>query len=130
MLPGRFTLSSARVKEHGAGLVQTLLVLVVLGAMVMLAVKLFQRSGVEQLSPTGGHPARAVLDTVELRIEGMRSDVDALQVTEALRRLPGVAAAQTDYARGYARVGFAPNRVSVEQLIAAVERAGFRASRR
>ncbi|MCH6554837.1 MAG: heavy-metal-associated domain-containing protein, partial [Acidobacteria bacterium] len=44
--------------------------------------------------------------------------------------LPGVAAAQTDYARGYARVGFAPNRVSVEQLIAAVQRAGFRASRR
>ena len=54
---------SPRGKEHGAGLVQTLLVLVVLGAMVMLALKLMQRSGIEQLSPTGGHPARAVLDT-------------------------------------------------------------------
>lgn len=111
------------------GLIQVLLVLVVIAVITMLALRMYQRSA---LPPVGGgttHPARAVLDNVTLRIEGLKSDMDALQVTEALRRVKGVASATVDYRAGRAQVAYNPNQTSPEQLIAAVGRVGFRARR-
>ena len=112
----------------GAGLIQILLVLVLILMMTVVALKMYQRSGVPQV-PGGGHPARAILDRAELRVEGLASEADALQVTEALRRVPGVAGANTEYESGLARVTFDPAGTNREQLLAAVERAGFRVVR-
>ena len=111
------------------GLIQILLVLVVILVITLLALKMYQRSVPSPVAPGGGHPARAVMDNVELQVEGMTSETDALQVTEGLRRVPGVASASVDFSTGQARVGFDPRRTNPEQLIAAVERAGFRARR-
>ncbi len=85
---------------RGVGLIQLLLVLVVIAVITMLALRMYQRSA---LPPVGGgttHPARAVLDNVTLRIEGLKSDMDALQVAEALRHVPGVDSAQDRSAAG------------------------------
>ena len=113
---------------RGAGFIQILIVAVVILVMTVVALKLYQRS-VPNLPVGGGHPARAVLDRVELRVEGLASEADALQVTEALRRLPGVAGASCDAASGRASVTFNPGQTNPDQLIAAIARAGYRASR-
>ncbi|MFQ5664618.1 MAG: heavy-metal-associated domain-containing protein [Terriglobia bacterium] len=120
---------SRRASARGAGLIQILLVLVAILVVVMVALKMYQRSVPPAVGRGSGPPARAVLDRVEFRVEGMTSDVDALQVTEALRRVPGVASASVDFRTARARVTFSPSRTRPEQLIAAVERAGFRARR-
>jgi Cu+-exporting ATPase len=116
---------------RGAGFVQILLVLVVIGVVTVIALRLYQRTAPTLPAGTGraGHPARAVLDRVELRVEGLTSDSDALQVTEALRRVPGVAGASCDAATGRASVTFSPTQTNPDELLAAVSRAGFRASR-
>ena len=119
---------SPRRDTRGGGVVQVILVLVVILVVTVIALKMYQRSG-PPVVPGGGHPARAVLDRVELRIEGMTSDADALQVTEAVRRLSGVASVHTDFSTGRAHIAYDPNRVQPEQFIAAIERAGFRARR-
>ena len=113
-------------RSRGAGFIQIVLVLLVILVVTVIALKMYQRSGVPQV-PGGGHPARAVLDRVELRVEGMESETDALVVTEELRKVPGVAGAAVDYSTGVASVTFDPARVKREQLVAAVGRAGFRA---
>lgn len=113
---------------HGMGLLQILLVLVVILLMTVLALKMFQRSAPPRV-PGGGHPARAVMDNVVLHVQGLTSEGDALQVTEALRRVPGVTGASVDFSSGEARVGYDPRQTNPDQLIAAVERTGFRASR-
>jgi len=112
--------------SRGVGFIQIVLVLVVILVVTVIALKMYQRSGVPQV-PGGGHPARAVLDRVELRVEGMESETDALVVTEELRKVPGVAGATVDYASRMASVTFDPARANRDQLIAAVGRAGFRA---
>ena len=113
-------------RSRGAGFIQIVLVLLVILVMTMIALKMYQRSGVPQV-PGGGHPARAVLDRVELRVEGMESETDALVATEELRKVPGVAGANVEYSTGVALVTFDPARANRDLLIAAVSRAGFRA---
>jgi len=113
-------------RARGVGFIQVVLVLVVILVVTVIALKMYQRS-VPNLPAGGGHPARAVLDRVELRIEGMESETDALMVTEELRRVPGVAGAAVSYSSGTASVTFDPARARREQLVAAVARAGFRA---
>ncbi|MDA2914276.1 heavy-metal-associated domain-containing protein [Acidobacteriia bacterium AH_259_A11_L15] len=115
-----------RKVQRGFGFVQLLLALVVILVLTMVALKMYQRSAAPAVSGGRGHPARNVLDRVDLRIEGLASEVDALQVTQALRRVQGVAAATTDVSSGVARVTFSPAQTNREQLVAAVERAGFR----
>lgn len=114
---------------RGTGLIQLLLVLLVIASLTWLALKMYQRSAPAKVAPGGGHPARAVLDRVEFRIEGMSTELDALQVSEALRRVPGVAAVSVDFRTGQADVTFHPQRTGPEELLAAVRRAGFRARR-
>lgn len=113
-------------KTRGAGFIQIVLVLVVIFVVTMLALRIYHRAGPPAV-PGGGHPARAVLDRVELRVEGMDSEVDSLQVMEAIRRVPGVAGVQADSGTGRVQVTFDPNRAGPEKFVAAVERAGFRA---
>ncbi|RMF88739.1 MAG: heavy-metal-associated domain-containing protein [Nitrospinota bacterium] len=49
-------------------------------------------------------------------------------VRRALEGLDGVKKAKVSFTRGEARVTYDPKKVSVEQMIAAVQRAGFGAS--
>ncbi len=112
--------------SRGVGFIQVVLVLVVILVVTVITLKMYQRS-VPNLPAGGGHPARAVLDRVELRVEGMESETDALVVIEELRKVPGVAGANVEYSTGVARITFDPARANRDQLIAAVSRAGFRA---
>lgn len=118
-----------RKVQRGFGFVQLLLALVVILVLTMVALRLYQRSAPPAVTGGRGHPARNILDRVELRIEGLASEADALRATQALRRAPGVASATVDFQSGVARVTFSPAQTDREQLVAAVERAGFRVAR-
>lgn len=108
----------------GVGFIQLVLALAVILIVTVVALRMYQRSAPPVRG--GGHPARAVLDRVELRIEGIASETDALQATEALRRVPGVAGAAVDARTGVARVTFHPGRTNRDRLVAGVEQAGYR----
>ncbi len=114
---------------RGGGFVQVVLVLVVIGIVTLVALRLFERSPMPQVGPGAGNPARAVLERVELQVEGMSSEADAAQVEEAVRRQPGVASVQVDLSRGRAEVTFNPAQTNPDQIIAAIARGGFRARR-
>ena len=66
-------------------------------------------------------------DRVELAIEGMTCASCAARIEKRLNRLDGVEAS-VNYASEHAAVCFDPGQVSVEDLIAAVEGAGYHAS--
>jgi copper chaperone CopZ len=114
---------------RGGGFVQVVLVLVVIGIVTLVALRLFERSPLPQVGPGARHPARAVLDRVELQVEGMNSEADAAQVEEAARRQPGVASIRVELGSGRAEVTFNPAQTNPEQIIAAIARGGFRARR-
>jgi copper ion binding protein len=67
-------------------------------------------------------------EQIELDVRGMTCGNCVRHVTEALRGLPGVDAVDVELAAGKARVRHDPARVTTEQLIAAVEDAGYEAS--
>ena len=119
----------ARGSARGGGFVQVILVLLVIGIVTMIALKLFERSPMPPVGAGAGHPARAVIQNVELQVEGMSSEADAAQVEEGLRRVPGVASVRVELDRGVALVAFNPAQTNPEQLVAAAERAGYRARR-
>jgi len=114
---------------RGGGFVQVVLVLVVIGIVTLVALRLFERSPMPQVGPGAGNPARAVLERVELQVEGMSSEADAAQVEEAVRRQPGVASIRVDVGRGRAEVTFNPAQTNPDQIVAAIARGGFRARR-
>ncbi len=62
----------------------------------------------------------------ELHIEGMTCESCALQVKQALEAVPGVGSAEVSYRRRHAAIR-ADSGVSTEPLIAAADRAGYRA---
>jgi len=115
------------MRERGASFITLIIVVVVILVVTMFALKMYQRSAPPPMAGRAGQPARALLDNVELTIEGMSSDTDALQVSEAIRRLPGVASVSADYATGKARVGYNPQQAQPADFVAAVEKLGFRA---
>ncbi|HXE76547.1 MAG TPA: heavy metal-associated domain-containing protein [Candidatus Xenobia bacterium] len=115
------------MRERGGSFVTLIIVVVVILVVTMIALKSYQRSSPPPMPGRAGQPARAVVDNVELTIEGMSSDTDALQVSEAIRRLPGVVSVSVDYASGTARVGYNPNQVQPADFVAAIEKLGFRA---
>jgi copper chaperone CopZ len=117
-----------RTGERGGGLVQVILVLLIAGIVTLFALRMFQKSELPQVSPGGGHPARAVMDHVALHIEGLESPADAAQAEEALRKAPGVASVSID-SDGTAHVTYNPAQTNPDQLVAAVQRAGYRARR-
>lgn len=122
-------MSHTRSRARGGGFVQAILVLLVVGIVTVVALKLFERSPLPQVGPGAGHPARAVIQNVELQVEGMSSEADAAQVEEGLRRVPGVASVRVELDAGVARVAFNPAQTNPDQLVAAVARAGYRARR-
>ncbi len=119
----------ARAAARGGGFVQVILVLLVIGIVTVIALKLFERSPMPQVGPGAGHPARAVIQNVELYVEGLSSEADAAQVEEGLRRVPGVASVRVEMDRGVVRVAYNPAQTNPEQLVAGIERAGYRARR-
>lgn len=64
-----------------------------------------------------------------LDVRGMTCNNCVRHVAKALQGLPGVAEVQVDLASGSARVQHEPGAVTVAELIAAVEEAGYEASR-
>lgn len=115
-------------RSRGAGLLQVLLALIVAVILIWLAMKMFERARTPG-SGRGLPPARAFLDSVELRISGMETHGDALTVQMALQRVPGVAGVQVDLTSDRARITYDPNRTNTDQLIATVRQSGFQASR-
>ncbi len=71
--------------------------------------------------------ASAAKDVVVLEVAGMTCAACEGGVEEELRRVPGVVAARVDYPSGTAEIRFATATTDVGPLIAAVERAGYRA---
>jgi copper chaperone CopZ len=74
------------------------------------------------------HAAFADPSTVVLAVEGMTWGTWPLAVKRALEGLKGVDTADVSFRDSQARVIFEPDRVTVDQLIDAVNRLGFRAS--
>ncbi|MST33531.1 heavy metal translocating P-type ATPase [Acidimicrobiaceae bacterium USS-CC1] len=72
-------------------------------------------------------PAAAGQERVELAIGGMTCASCAARIEKKLNKLDGVAAT-VNFASEHAAVAFDPSRVSVEQLIGAVEAAGYEAA--
>jgi Cu+-exporting ATPase len=74
-----------------------------------------------------GREGSAARDHVELAIGGMTCASCAARIEKRLNKLPGVDAT-VNFASEHATVIFDPSRASVEQLISAVESAGYEAS--
>lgn len=74
-------------------------------------------------------PGRAAdLKTAELRVEGMYCASCPLTVKITLQKLDGVSAAEvTRKPQGRASVTYDPDKVTVDQMIAAIEKAGYQA---
>lgn len=68
------------------------------------------------------------LTEVVLKIEGMTCITCAYAVRRALEGLDGVKRAEVSLGRGEARVQYDPQKVTVEAMIEAVNKVGFRAS--
>ncbi len=75
----------------------------------------------QPLPPPG--PGQTVL---QFSITGMHCDGCASGLKSELARLPGVAGASVDFATARARVLAATNQLTVTQILAAVEEAGFK----
>jgi len=76
---------------------------------------------------TGTAEPAAGQERVELAIGGMTCASCAARIEKKLNKLDGVAAT-VNFASEHAAVAFDPSRVSVEQLIGAVEAAGYEAA--
>ena len=114
--------------QRGGGFVQAILVLLVVGVVTYVALKMFERAPLPKVGPGAGNPARAVMDHVALHVEGLEAASDAAQVEEALRKAPGVASVSID-SDGTAHVAYNPVQTNPDQLVAAIQRAGYRARR-
>ena len=68
------------------------------------------------------------METTTLQVRGMTCAGCARSVTSALQKVNGVASAEVSLDSGEAKVRFDPTRVSVAQLKAALEIAGYQAT--
>jgi len=66
-------------------------------------------------------------ESVTLRIQGMTCANCQKHVGDALRSVPGVASATVDLVFHRASVTFDPDKATLDDMAAAVERAGYRA---
>jgi mercuric ion transport protein len=74
---------------------------------------------------SAGRPANAV---VVLDVRGMTCTACAGEIEHALRQVPGVIRADVSFEQRRAEIALSAARPKIEPLIAAVERAGYRAS--
>lgn len=65
------------------------------------------------------------METAVFKVAGMSCGHCQAAVTKALQGVAGVSRAEVDLERGEARVTYDPGRVSIENLRAAVEEAGY-----
>lgn len=65
---------------------------------------------------------------VTLRVQGMTCGGCVLGTRKVLERLPGVSKAEVSYPEGTAVVTYDPEKVTVEQMVAAVKKLGYTAS--
>lgn len=77
------------------------------------------------LAANGHAPSRASAGTIELPVEGMTCASCVRRVEKALEKVDGVEQASVNLATERASVVFDPERVSIEDLEQAVERAGY-----
>lgn len=75
------------------------------------------------------NPGASPIATVELKIEGMFCEGCASSVRTSLVEVAGVASAQVSFDEKKARVSYDPSKTKLEQLIAAVEKLGYTASK-
>lgn len=68
------------------------------------------------------------METTELKVDGMTCRSCVASVTQALKRVPGVANVEVDLARGTARVIAEGVAQQVPAMVAALAAAGFEAS--
>lgn len=84
--------------------------------------------GVELGSAAPAHTSIADPRTVTLEIAGMTCGGCAIAAPKVLTRLDGVTKAEVSYETRRATVTYDPEKVTVEQLIAAVKKLGYTAS--
>lgn len=68
------------------------------------------------------------METIVLQVNGMSCGGCVKSVTSVLEALPGVMSVQVSLTPGAATVGFDPARVGREQMVAAIDDAGFEAT--
>jgi len=69
------------------------------------------------------------MDKLSLKVSGMSCSHCQMTVKKALEQVPGVHRADVDLKSGTASVEAEPSRVSLEQLMQAIEAAGFQPAR-
>ncbi len=106
-----------------------------IAALAVLALALFPVYGA-RLVPSVKHSGQSPAPMKEansahliLKVSGMSCEACAVSVRTALLKFSGVAEARVDVGGAAAYVRYDPDQVKPEQLIAAVNRTGFKASR-
>jgi len=80
-------------------------------------------------SSLGTAPRPGQLASVVIPVEGMTCFTCELTVESSLKRLPGVQSAEAKVNEGMAYVEYEPARVSLDALIAAINKTGYKAKR-
>ncbi len=82
-------------------------------------------------SVSAANPGRAAAETAEvvLPVEGMTCFTCELTVEKSLTSAPGVVEAKASAKEGLTRVVYDPQQTSVPELVAAINRTGYKASR-
>ncbi len=84
-------------------------------------------TGKRATAPTSGARVAAETKTVRIPIQGMSCAVCAVNVKNALRSVEGVQEAEVDLERREGRVRYDASKVSLEQLVAAINQLGYKA---
>ena len=103
-----------------------------LATLAVLALAFFPLYGAKLVAPPSAAPAAvltpAVLETLELKIDGMDCEVCAGVVQQKLLETAGVAEAEVSYPAGRARVKYDAAKTDPARMIAAVNATGYSAS--
>lgn len=79
--------------------------------------------------PQAASAVRGSLSSVTIPVEGMTCFTCELTVKSSLKRLPGVQDADAKVNEAAAHVSYDPTRVSLDELIEAINKTGYKASR-
>ena len=86
-------------------------------------------SQTHKVSSTGTAPPTGQLTSVAIPVEGMTCFTCELTVESSLKGLPGVHSADAKVKEAAAYVEYNPARVNLDQLIAAINKTGYKANR-
>lgn len=95
-------------------------------AAVLGAASLASVGAAEQKSQPATKEAASTREIV-LPVEGMSCMVCVARVKKEISAMPGVTAVNVDLAERNARISFDPKRVSPKQLVAAIDKLGYKA---